>query len=165
MIWMKFGGKNQKSQFLKTLSWGAVFKTLHLWIKYVHLRSEQFLAKSTLLPSKFLHDSRQEVRTGFLSMIQRTFLLSTSWRCAETLQISSGHGCHNTHQVWSEYVKALRRYSLMSTVTCSLSNLFTNYLRTIWLINLIFITFHLHDLKMISLNFVNIRQSMRSSKK
>ncbi len=29
---------------------------------------------------------------------------------AETVQVASGHGCYNTHQVWSQYTKPLWRY-------------------------------------------------------
>ncbi len=41
------------SSFLKTINWGAVFKTLHLWIKYFNMRSKQFTTKSKLLSSKW----------------------------------------------------------------------------------------------------------------
>ncbi len=38
--------------------------------------------------------------------------MTTRWRCAETLQVASGHSYYNTHQIWSQYAEALWRYSL-----------------------------------------------------
>ncbi len=32
-----------------------------------------------------------------------SYLLTTRWHNAETLQVASGHACYNTHQVWSQY--------------------------------------------------------------
>lgn len=80
------------------------------------------------------------------------YLLTTRWRCAKTMQVASGHGCHNTHQDWFEYLKALQRYSVTSTLSCFSSNSFTRYSRTIWLINLNSITCQ-HGLKMIWFDF------------
>ena len=81
------------------------------------------------------------------------YLLTTRWRCVETLQVVSGHGCYNTHQVWSQYAKLLWRYSLRSIFACFSSNLFAHYSRTVWRINLNSITFCQHGLKMIWANF------------
>lgn len=97
------------------------------------------------------------------------YLLTTRWCCAKTVQISSGHVCCNTHQVWSEYIKALQRYSLTPTVPCSSSNLFTLFKKDFWLISRNSLTFCQHDLKMIWFDFLenqtNTFQKRRFSKR
>ena len=47
-----------------------------------------------------------------------SYLLTTRWHSAETLQVVSGHACYNTHQVWSQYAKSLWSYSLTSIFAC-----------------------------------------------
>ncbi len=50
---------------------------------------------------------------------------------AETTHVPSGHAFYNTYQVWSEYAKAVRRYSLMSIFTRTSSSL-TCFMKTVW---------------------------------
>ncbi len=80
--------------------------------------------------------------------ISCSYLQTTRWRCAEAVQGASGHGYYDTLHVWSEYAKALQRYSLTSSLTSSSSNSFMRYSKTVWLINLNFMFFCRHDLKM-----------------
>ena len=82
-----------------------------------------------------------------------SYLLTTRGHCTETLQVASGYACYNIHQVWSQYAKPLRRYSLITIFACFFLNSFACYSRTFWIINLNSITFCQHGLKMIWANF------------
>lgn len=82
-----------------------------------------------------------------------SYLRTSRWRCAETLHVASGHACDDMYQVWSEYDKALRRYSIMSIFASATWNSFACFSKTIWEIDLNSITFCQHGLKMIWFNF------------
>ncbi len=47
-----------------------------------------------------------------------SYLLTTRWHNAKTLQVASGHTSYNTNQVWSQNVKQLRRYRYRSIFAC-----------------------------------------------
>lgn len=64
-----------------------------------------------------------------------SYVPTTRWHYAENVQVASGRSYYKTHQVWFDYAKALQRYSLMSILVCSSSNLFERLSRTVWLIN------------------------------
>ncbi len=70
-----------------------------------------------------------------------SYLLTTRRDSAETLQVVSSHACYNTHQIWSQYAKLLRRYSLRSIFACFSQNSCARYSGTVWLIDLNSITF------------------------
>ena len=60
-----------------------------------------------------------------------SYLRTSRWRCAETLHGTSGHACDDMYQVWSEYDKALRRYSLTSVFASTTYNSFVSFSKTV----------------------------------
>lgn len=69
------------------------------------------------------------------------FKMTFRWHCAETIHVAPGHAWYNTHQVWSESTKALRRNSHTSIFV---RNSQIHFTRTVWSTERLLRTFFQH---------------------